>query len=561
MKKILFTCFLGGLCLVGSEFTCWSQVADSPLGIGHACADSHHPGRERSFAPPFSGKAILYGELINPDSLGPLKMQISPFKKVLGDALPDSVLEIQTTHGTFFDGVLDPRVRKFRVVLPEFTEYAYVSLMLGDRTILDEFLVFPGDSAMLGLDLQKFTTVFAGPEGDWMETQYLVQRAIKQHQFETPRVIIERDREGFLDKDDYREQYQAAYQNFGAQLEIQNFGKDDIEAVFRQLAIPKEEIPGIDILFQRKHLLSNSRIKLLEQEILGSFYAKTLSHLRRYGYQIGKAQHNQFVVQRIESEIPGILESLEPLFSDQEFSGPGSGGLLLAMEWAKMKAALNNTDFSRLVLNETEGRLQDQMLYVYALENVNRVEDPIAFLEGIQSHIRKETYRGHLEGIASRLEPGIKIKMASLYTLEDESISIRDLEGKATLLYFYFSTCSHSAKFFHTVLKPIMESGLSNQEFNLVAISVDNNPKLWKEQLSTYSSPDIPNYRLPSKEWRAWLDYYLISGYPRTMLLDSDGKLLSIWVSGRTEESFKASLQELVPFYPTTLSTPSIQEP
>jgi hypothetical protein len=556
--KPISLCFL---LFLGYSTLSMGQVVDSPLGISHAVADSLHPRGERIIAPLVSENAVLYGELINPDSLGPIKIRISPFRKILGDALPDSVLEIQTTHGTFFDGVLDPRVRKFRVVLPEFTQYAYVSLTLGDRAIMDDFLIFPTDSAMIGIDLQKFNTVFAGPDGEWLETQYLVQRAIKQHQFESPRVIIERDRDEFLKTDDYLDQYLAASQSFGAQLEIQNFGKDDIQAAFRQLDLPKEKIPGMDILLQRKHLLSINRFQILEQEILGTYYSKPLSHLRRYGYQIGKAQHNQFAVNKIESEVPGILESLKPYFSDQEFLGPGSGGLLLAMEWAKMKALLKGLDFQTLVKQEVGGLLHDQLLYTYALENVSRIEDPVAFLESIYPDLQTTVYSKHLKAIASRLAPGLPIEKATLKSLDGNNFSIREFKGKPTLFYFYFSTCSHSAKFFHTVLKPIIESGLPNQEFDLVAISVDNDPTLWKEQLSTYSSPDIPNYRLPSKEWKEWLDHYLISGYPRTMLVDSQSKILSIWVPGRTEESFKASLRELVPFQSTTSTTPSIQKP
>src|SRR5690606_15932483 len=96
--------------------------------------------------------ALIYGELINPDSLGPLRIVFSPLKTDLGQSLPVSTLEIRTTHGTCFDGVLDPRVRKFRIQLPEFSDHAYFSLYLDDRPLIEEFMVNPMDSMMVGID-------------------------------------------------------------------------------------------------------------------------------------------------------------------------------------------------------------------------------------------------------------------------------------------------------------------------------------------------------------------------------------------------------------------------
>lgn len=574
MKKQILTCFLGGLCLIGSDIRASSKVVESPvadflyraapfgMGLspyhpfseGFSLVDSTRSQRQEGIRSSASSGTLIYGELINPDSLGPLRVVFSPYKKELGQTLPDSTLEVSTTHGTFFDGVLDPRVRKFRVRLPEFTENAYFSLYLDDRPLIEEFLVSPYDSMMVGIDLKRAAMVFAGPAGKFMETQYLLYRAREEHRFASPRNLVERDRETYLDTKDYRSQLKKANQEFGARLRILELMKDHVYLELGKLTMPVDAIPGWKILESRKDLLTPAQYLMLREDLLGTHYATAISSIRRYGYLVAKGQKNQDAVDRIEAEMPEVLSSLKKRMTNLAANQLTGGGAYFYKEWAKFNAALQNQDYTDLVLAEFKGETKDLLLYAYAMELVSRQEDPVRFLADITDLMDQSSYRSELKEMEDRLAPQIPIHFAEFTDLKGERVDTDDLKGKPTLLYFYFSTCTHSANFFQRVLKPIYQSGLGDMQ--LIAVSVDNDPDLWKTQLSTYSDPSLTNLRLPSKTWRGWLDHYLITGYPRTMLLDEDGKIISIWVPGRTEDAFRSSLNSLLGSQEPAITTP-----
>ncbi|MEB2787352.1 TlpA family protein disulfide reductase [Algoriphagus persicinus] len=540
MKKLLLICLLGYLCVPTSTST--AQVAESPPGTDLVYQPGF-PGQEGE-SPSARLGALIYGELINPDSLTPLKLVFSPFSKELGQTLPDSSMEISTTHGTFFDGVLDPRVRKFRVRLPEATEMTYFSLYLNGRPLIEDFLISPQDSIKIGIDLQRSTMIFGGPQGDWMEAQYLVGRDRKQQEFDSPRALIEKDKEKYLDQEDYRAQLKEASQEFGASLQILELGKDHIDRDLATLLTKEEDIPGMRILNSRKKLLTPAQYMQLRENLLGSYYARALSSIRRYGYLVGRAQNNLQAVGKIERTMPEILLQLKSQMEGFSEFNLSSGGIYFYKEWANMAAVLREEKFSDLVLHEFTGKIKNLLLYTYAMELVSRQQDPVQFLSGIIAKMDPSSYQTKLEKMEIRLSPQQPLRYAQFSNLEGMQMDTEDLKGKATLLYFYFSTCTHSANFFRTVLLPIYQEGINGLE--IVAVSVDNDPILWKEQLSAYSDPVLTNLRLPSQVWRSWLDHYLITGYPRTMLIDPAGKVLSIWVPGRTEESFRTSLQALL---------------
>ena len=130
--------------------------------------------------------------------------------------------------------------------------------------------------------------------------------------------------------------------------------------------------------------------------------------------------------------------------------------------------------------------------------------------------------------------------------LDGNSLTWDDLQGKPTLLYFYFSTCTHSARFFREYLWPLYQELGESKSLNLVAISIDNDQELWKKSIAEYSNPALTNLNLPIKDSKNWLDHYLIHSYPRVFLLDSSGNLLSLRVREDSYGALKASVLSLL---------------
>ena len=312
----------------------------------------------------------------------------------------------------------------------------------------------------------------------------------------------------------------------------------------QKLTRPIENIPGYRVLESRKGYLTSVQYNMLKADLLGRYYAEAISTIRRFGYSVAKAHQNSQAVSRIEGLMPEILAGLKAQMDQLENEELSGGEVYFYKEWASFQAALTDQEYRDLVAREFQKKTKNTLLYVYAMERVSSQEDPVLFLAETVGAMDASSYRSELKAMQTRLSPNQPIRFAEFTSLDGAHFDTEDLKGKPTLLYFYFSTCTHSANFFQQVLKPIEQAGMD--DLQLVAISVDNDPELWKSQLTTYSDPKLTNWLLPRNDWRGWLDHYLITGYPRTMLLDAEGNILSIWVKGRTESSFRSNLDSLL---------------
>ncbi|WP_222116011.1 thioredoxin-like domain-containing protein, partial [Algoriphagus algorifonticola] len=111
----------------------------------------------------------------------------------------------------------------------------------------------------------------------------------------------------------------------------------------------------------------------------------------------------------------------------------------------------------------------------------------------------------------------------------------------------------HSASYFKNYLFPLYQE-LEAEGIKLIAISVDEDSDLWKERISKYSDPSIPNFNLRGISKERWKELYEITSFPRVMLLDRDSRILSFDIKplGETKEEL---LQEFRKKFNDELST------
>jgi hypothetical protein len=541
MKNYLLTCFLGLVCLVGSAQTV--KVADSPPGTDLVYQPGFH-GQE-SVSSSAQQEVLIYGEIINPDSLGPIIIKIAPYG--FDNTIDVQHIDLSTTHGKFFDGVLDPRVRKFSAALPLGSEVAYFSLLVQDRPVLENFMITPGDSVKISIDLQRFQVVFGGSSGNWFETQYEIVRAQKQHLFDQPRYLYERDKEALLNQGTNRSQLEEANQQFGARLEIVEQGIDGLQRDVDLLQMESlQAIPGYKALNWRKNLIPESKYELLKSQLIGTYYGTSLNSVRRYGYGLARIRGDSLAMEKFFHEMPAILSNLHGLIADLATTKLTNGYLQFASQWARTMSIVEYNPFQSIVQEEFEGELRDRLLFDYTVERLNREKNPQAFLEDIIPHIQSNPWKRHLLELSSRFELHVRLQPVTLTSLSGELLQEDDFRGSPTLIYFYFSSCAASEGIFKNYLWPLYEELADEVGFKIVAVSVDNDPQLWKASIDTYSDRSLINANLPSKKWRSWLDYYLISAYPRVILLDAQGKILSLSMNGIKYAEFRARFLSLL---------------
>ncbi|MEB2782678.1 TlpA disulfide reductase family protein [Algoriphagus sp. C2-6-M1] len=537
MKKLLLLCLLGYLCVPTSTST--AQVAESPPGTDLVYQPGF-PGQEGE-SPSARLGALIYGELINPDSLGPLTLTFTSNYLSRSSTYSQVTRVPEIKEGTFFDGVLDPRVRRFLAYVPDFDRPQYMTLKIGEHTVLDKYLLFPSDSIKLEVNLLEQQLNFAGPASDGFELQYQVKRLRAQEQFDRSRKIVLADPIALLDQEDYREQWEAQKSIFGARLEFEQFDQEGLISLLEQIENADQELSGYDFLLaQNENILSTEKIELYKLEVLGQYYQPLLSRLYRFYFP---ELHRIYVGEELHDahqKIKSLLESIPVNDFSQLSRLVASSWLDMELDRITLLALIENQSFFEVMNEHHAGELADRLSAGFLTQNLSSYPEPGSMLNQYLAQMEAGPWKDKVWAMKVAVVPGDPILDLDLESLQNDTLSISELTGKPSLIYFYFSTCPHSAHYFKDMLYPLYQKKAKSMGVDLIAISVDRDPDLWHNQLSEYSDPSIPNYRMLKDSKEVFKDYYEVSGYPRTFLIDGDGVILSFGLSRNNYAAFES---------------------
>ncbi|MBN3582519.1 thioredoxin family protein [Algoriphagus aestuarii] len=506
------------------------------------------PSQEEAIPSAPSG-ALIYGEIINPDSLGPLTIDFKSGILPQGEALHDSTIQVALEHGTFFDGVLDPRVKKFQQSIPIEEDFGLLSLKLEDRSILKDFLIFPGDSIKIGIDLQDYSFVFAGPQAHWFEAQHIIIRARKTDHFSKPRELLEIDRDALLDTRDFRLQVEQQESVFGSRIAIYEFGKDGLDhesAILRDTSL--SSIPGWQDLQRFRKLLPSDRFHLLESQLIGSFYASHLATFRQYHHGMPLALGDTLSALRAKNTLPDLLEKLDKDLHTALAKGLSPGALDFAREWIATDRILQNKPLENLNTEKFTSPVQEKLIFSAFLRNLETTQLTSESWDHYAALLGSTALAEEFQVLKSTFSPDTYLAPATFHNLEGKELGWKDLKGQPSLLYFYFSGCTHSGNYFRQYLQPFYQEMGKKLGLQIIAISVDNDPELWKSQLTSYSSEEILNLNLPSIQAAEWLRKYKVMAYPRAMLLDKEGRVLSYNLDGNNFPEYAANILSLLDY-------------
>jgi thiol-disulfide isomerase/thioredoxin len=348
-----------------------------------------------------------------------------------------------------------------------------------------------------------------------------------------------------LSESDYREQFEKANQEFGARLQIREYGTDGLTHQLESLLGKESSLPGYSALSAWEDKFSKQEYDLLKAELISKHLAAEILSLRNYGLGYSRTWNDTVAMNRIEMAVPQLTASLDSTI--KRFSNSGSPSLLnLKFNWILFQASLNGREVKDMILERAPEDDRNDLIFVNFYRGLSRAEDMSFYLESYRPYFQGTKWQPKWEDLADRFEIGADLKPASFLTLEGEDVTIQSYLGKPTVLYFYFSTCTHSENYFKNYLMPIYRETAKNTGHQILAISVDNDPALWKNSIATYSDHSLINLNLPSEQWKDWLEYYLIDGYPRTMLLDKAGQVQSLRLQGEEYEDLKSRFLRLI---------------
>ena len=248
-----------------------------------------------------------------------------------------------------------------------------------------------------------------------------------------------------------------------------------------------------------------------------------------------------------------LLTQLRNLEFDSQSKLISAAFLDLELERLILNALWENRSFLELVQENHSGELADRLQAAYLSNYLASHTEQEEILLNYLSKTESSPWKDRIENLKRATIPGEPIEEAQLISLSGDTVFVSELPDQPTLVYFYFSTCGHSASYFKNYLFPLYQE-LEAEGIKLIAISVDEDSDLWKERISKYSDPSIPNFNLRGISKERWKELYEITSFPRVMLLDRDSRILSFDIKplGETKEEL---LQEFRKKFNDELST------
>lgn len=195
-----------------------------------------------------------------------------------------------------------------------------------------------------------------------------------------------------------------------------------------------------------------------------------------------------------------------------------------------------------------QGILKDKLWAVYLVDNFDYIPDADSVLAVAIQTIKTPAYKTPLLTMQNRLTRGAP---AYNFMLEDSNgryRSLSEFKGKNVFLDFWFTGCSGCVMFYKNTLKSIEELFSKDTSMVFISISIDTDKETWLKSIAedSYTSTKAINLRT-GKFGREHpiINWYAVSSYPRTILLDKNGNIYqnskAIW----NKEKLLSLLQEV----------------
>ncbi|SFH51070.1 Peroxiredoxin [Pedobacter insulae] len=496
---------------------------------------------------PNNAGPLIYGELLNPDSLGDLRIVFTPYYFAKRHTARQEEIFPKLESGTFFDGVVDPRAKKFLVQAPSFDRPIHFSVLLGKRKLLDNYILFPGDSIKISINLQDNFLMFGGPDGAGLELQYQLDRLKHQKEFELPRTILTANPEAIFTEKKYRDQWEAQKTVFGARLEFEELNKDVFDKKISELErLDSTIFPYLALAEKFGNSLTLEKKDLILLELYGSHYHPLVySFYVFYFSEMPRFFNEKELKVMHERTRSALVKFPGPKFSKQ--------AQLVSSTWMDMELArlcvlslIENKPFLDILNSNHSGEVADRLATAFLTKDLGRYPDPKSILSQYLAQMKYSPWKDKVLALKSATVPGEPIIDLELEDLKGDKFKFSKLFGRPTIIYYYFSTCTFSARYFKEMLFPLYEKTAKAMGVDLIAVSVDEDRNLWLAQLDEFSDPSIPTYRMFGAPKKIWYEHYAVRGYPKTIFIDSAGIIKSFGLSRKSYGEFESDFLKVV---------------
>ena len=563
MEKFLQTCFLALLCLAGSPSSAQSRVADSPpeeplypsaLHVSPHSGDTHRGGailpdtflkvqqhtaadcklqtgdcqspefglvdaigsvgQEGGISSAQMGEGMLYIEIASADP--PDTLWVTYWEHLLRDQLsvtPGTSIPVPGSYGNLFEGSLQKMVYRFE--FPSGITDGFFSIGKGKSTLIHQWYFSSSDRVRIRFDLITGKTLFGGPEGDFYQTQHLLDQLFAQEQFNSDPVMVSVSKEGLFQD------------SLSSRLYKKALGQpDDLSVKLKVLATDSEKWgefqdrsqmrldshPASGLLHQTSDSMADHQYSLLSARIAGELLSTGLTWA-----EMGRAVPASDPVQ-LQLFLDWIDEfGLDSLDIPHPLLIQGKSRLISLM------AKLGDKKF----LEEWKGfdsPLKDEVLAIYLLANFNSLGDELLpLLDSGQQLVSTSWITEKLESLASAYRSPVVSE--GLADISGNPVDLKDFRGETLLIHFWISGCKFCIEDYRGVMQDLTEKYSGEPGVRIISVNMDKDRTSWLKSLDSgrYTSPLMLNLKASSGSGMA--QHYRIHSFPQKMIVGRDSQV------------------------------------
>lgn len=575
MKKILLICFLGGLCLFGSEtqakvaspgahslhrlygpnrggdslsdsFLHQREVIQtsvighptplsspvsglSSLTIGHRSSNTGHPtlgfslvgnpgprGQEESIPSARMDATHFYMEL--PATLASDTLWLTYWEHFLDDnkeATPGTTIPLIAFQGDFFRG--NRGYKSYHWSPNQASGPLFFKIRDNRNWLLNTWTILPEDQVRVRKELTNGQTYFLGPSAEFFQAQHLLSSLAETQKLEAHPLMVTNNTEHIFSDSATHARYQLAIaqpENLFPPMLFFSPASEDNSLTDSLLSLPLSENSLIKALPGLISTLIPEKQSLISQRAWGEVLSAKLSRLNLNRKILNQPEYRQ-KYEAWKSGIPDLSpgENLDPLF------------LKAVYELAILDAFVYEKTLLE-VLETYPTSMRDPILGRYLVNTFRRREGAQASsLQTGLDRIQTPWIRKKLLDLQSTALPGSPFNPAALTDVSGQPFDLEQFKGKSMVISFWISGCKFCIKYYENTLKPVFEQFADHDDLVFITVNADTDQKFWKEHLATGRYADSTMINLHQDSGTGILDQYQISSFPQKLLIGQDFNL------------------------------------
>jgi hypothetical protein len=489
---------------------------------------------------------VVYLEISSPEAIDSVEVTFWPDYLTQHGTIPDPIkTEIPTFAGNLFDGSIETARIQWDGL--SIDKPGRLSIRYDRFVYLDRFLVYPGDSVRIRLDLSRGSAIFAGPSADRFRCQYELAQAWESWRFAQDPVMFTPQPDMFKAEGVDTVLLASAIQNQSSIRRMMRFinpGEPTAEYIKEKFEADRKTHPGWKVIESYKGILEPEFLETMESDLEGRILFE-LTNLVKTAYRDIPAFRNLF-----ENHLLTLPENLE----NPEIISQSIFYLDYLYTKNAVVSAIERKSF-RTLLEQYNGEVHDLIYGRYLINNYRGFSNVNRQFDLAMASITTPWILEGIRQLALSQKIGSPISDIPLTDSKGQEVSLTNLKGKILLMDFWFTGCQACVLFYRDYLTPIEHHFSGDERLMIVSISADKDRDKWAKSISSgkYTSEHALNLLTEGMD-HPFLNMYQIHYYPTQMLVDSDGNVVRIG-------NFPDSPEELIVLIESMMEDPAVEEP